>query len=89
MKTTYYIESGALKEAVQADTPMEAAAGAFMRALEKEVPAFCTMTSCSVHGFISDIGDMREDDLYISTEHILRETGLIEKYSRKDLTIDE
>ena len=91
MKTTYYIESGALKEAVQAETPMEAAKSAFMRALEKEL-ILGLITSCSIHGFRpadTDSDDIPNDDLFISTKQILIETGLIDKYSIQDLTIDE
>ncbi len=86
---TYYIESGVLREAVQATSPIEAMRCAFMRAVEKEPALLGFLTRCSTHGFLGVSEDIQEDDVFISTETMLRKVGLMEQFDLHDKSVDE
>ena len=90
MKTTYYVQSGALKEIVVAENTNQAFEGAFMRALEKEPPILDVIAMCSVHGFYDTKNDtLHKEDVFIKTEIMLRKTGLIKRFTYKTLEVDE
>ncbi len=90
MKKTYYIESGAMREAVQAETPEDAFLGAFMRAVEKEPPVLGMLTRCSTRGFFdSKLNRLYDDDFFIETKVMLQKTGLLKNFTQKDINVDE